>query len=73
MPESDGYELLHALRELPREHGGEVPAIAVTAYATPGDRKQALTAGFKEHLEKPVAPLALAAAIARVTSGIAPA
>ena len=37
------------------------------------DRKQALAAGFREHLEKPVAPLALAAAIARVTGGVAPA
>jgi signal transduction histidine kinase/ActR/RegA family two-component response regulator len=73
MPDADGYVLLHALRRLPRERGGTVPAIAVTAYATPSDRKHALAAGFKEHLEKPVAPLALAAAIARVTGGVAPA
>jgi signal transduction histidine kinase/ActR/RegA family two-component response regulator len=73
MPEADGYVLLRALRQLPREHGGDVPAIAVTAYTTPSDRKQALAAGFREHLEKPVAPLALAAAIARVTGGGAPA
>ena len=73
MPEADGYVLLRALGQLPREHGGAVPAIAVTAYATASDRKHALTAGFKEHLEKPVAPLALAAAIARVTGGVAPA
>ena len=73
MPEADGYVLLRALQQLPREHGGAVPAIAVTAYATASDRKQALAAGFKEHLEKPVAPLALAAAIARVAGGVAPA
>ena len=69
MPQQDGYALLAQLRQLPKEHGGAVPAIAVTAYAGPADRKRALSAGFRMHLEKPVAPLALAAAIARVASG----
>jgi CheY-like chemotaxis protein len=69
MPEADGYEFLVRLRELPRDRGGSVPAIAVTAYAGPADRERVLAAGFKMHIEKPVAPLALAAAIARVTAG----
>ena len=69
MPQSDGYQFLTELRQLPREHGGGVPAIAVTAYAGPADRERVLAAGFKMHIEKPVAPLALAAAIARVTAG----
>jgi len=69
MPQSDGFEFLVRLRQLPRERGGTVPAIAVTAYAGPADRERALAAGFKMHIEKPVAPLALAAAIARVTTG----
>ena len=69
MPNADGYEFLAQLRELPHERGGTVPAIAVTAYAGPADRDRALAAGFKMHIEKPVAPLALAAAIARVTAG----
>jgi CheY-like chemotaxis protein len=43
----------------------------VTAYATPADRERALNAGFRLHVEKPVAPLALAAAIARVAAGVA--
>ncbi len=71
MPVIDGYGLIRRLAALPREHGGGVPAIAVTAYATPEDRVTALAAGFKAHVEKPFAPLALATAIARVTAGIA--
>ena len=71
MPQADGFEFLVQLRQLPRERGGTVPAIAVTAYAGPADRDRALAAGFKMHIEKPVAPLALAAAIARVTAGTA--
>jgi CheY-like chemotaxis protein len=70
MPNADGYQFLSQLRQLPREHGGSVPAIAVTAYAGPADRERVLAAGFKMHIEKPVAPLALAAAIARVTAGV---
>jgi signal transduction histidine kinase/CheY-like chemotaxis protein len=71
MPTQDGYVLIDELRRLPVEQGGALPAIAVTAYAGPADRQRALDAGFKMHLEKPVAPLALAAAIARVAAGTA--
>jgi CheY-like chemotaxis protein len=68
MPQADGYAFLSRLRQLPRSHGGLIPAIAVTAYAGPADRARALAAGFTMHIEKPVVPLALAAAIARVAS-----
>ena len=70
MPGRDGFSLLADLRSLPRSQGGEVPAIAVTAYAAPGDRERVLAAGFSMHIVKPIAPLALAAAIARVTAGV---
>jgi CheY-like chemotaxis protein len=70
MPGGDGYALLDGIRQLPREQGGEIPMIAVTAYATDADRARVLAAGFKLHLEKPVTPLALAAAIARVAVGV---
>ena len=69
MPDQDGYSLLEQIRRLPPEHGGGLPAVAVTAYAGPADRQRVLAAGFKLHIEKPVAPLALAAAVARVASG----
>jgi CheY-like chemotaxis protein len=31
-----------------------VPAVAVTAYARPGDRMKTLAAGFQEHVAKPI-------------------
>jgi signal transduction histidine kinase/ActR/RegA family two-component response regulator len=68
MPQADGYEFLAQLRRLPRDRGGVIPAIAVTAYAGPADRERSLAAGFTMHIEKPVVPLALAAAIARVAA-----
>jgi CheY-like chemotaxis protein len=39
------------------------PAIALTAFATTKDRKQARDAGFHKHLAKPVTPAALLAAL----------
>ena len=49
----DGYELIRRIRRLPGERGA-IPAIAVTAYARPGDRDRAKEAGFHAHLTKPV-------------------
>jgi len=54
MPELDGYDLIRAVRARSREDGGEVPAVAVSAYASKEDRQRALEAGFQEHLAKPV-------------------
>jgi signal transduction histidine kinase len=59
----DGYSLLRALRALPRELGGGVPAIALTGYAKPEDRARALVAGFDLHVAKP-GPADLPAVIA---------
>ncbi len=53
MPVVDGYELMRRIRRLPGERGA-VPSIAVTAYARPGDREEAMHAGFQAHLTKPV-------------------
>jgi CheY-like chemotaxis protein len=70
MPGEDGYTFLRELRKLPVDHGGAVPAIAVTAYATGEDRKRALQEGFVAHVGKPFAPLTLISTIARaVTNG----
>ena len=49
----DGYELIRRIRRLPGERGA-IPAVAVTAYARPGDRERATEAGFQAHLPKPV-------------------
>ena len=53
MPGVDGYELMRRIRRLPGARG-KVPSIAVTAYARPGDREDAMQAGFHAHLTKPV-------------------
>ncbi|WP_394836448.1 response regulator [Pendulispora rubella] len=53
MPDEDGNQLLQSIRALPVERGGRTPAIAVTAFAYPEDRRRALESGFDVHLSKP--------------------
>ncbi len=64
MPGADGYALIEQLRRLPPAAGGEVPAVALTAYARTEDRTRALLVGFNNHVSKPVEPLELLAVIA---------
>jgi PAS domain S-box-containing protein len=61
MPERDGYELIHRVRQL--EGGRSVPAAALTALARSEDRMRALKAGFQTHVTKPVAPAELIAVV----------
>jgi PAS domain S-box-containing protein len=63
MPEVDGYMLMRQVRALPPEQGGQIPAIALTAYAGEYDQQQALEAGFQQHVPKPVEPEVLIRAI----------
>ncbi|MEO1388696.1 MAG: PAS domain S-box protein [Cyanobacteria bacterium J06634_6] len=63
MPEMDGYQLIAQVRSLPPESGGDVAAIALTAYAGELDFKRALAAGFQRHLTKPISPKALVESI----------
>jgi CheY-like chemotaxis protein len=69
MPRQDGYALIARVRELGRERGGHLPAIALTAYARPEDRMKAMVAGFDQHLVKPVEPLELLTLAAVMVSG----
>jgi len=72
MPDVDGFELLDWVRHLPREEGGHVPAIALTAFARSEDRLRALEAGFSAHISKPVEPSELIATVASVVGPTAP-
>ncbi len=64
MPGEDGLSLIRRVRMLPFDRGGQVPAIALSAYAGAEDRRKALLAGFQRHMSKPVDPAHLLAAIA---------
>ena len=62
MPDIDGYELIRRIR---RSHGA-LPAIAVSAYARPEDRRRALAAGYDRYCAKPVETPQLLRAIREV-------
>ncbi|GAB4379468.1 MAG: hypothetical protein Kow00121_33690 [Elainellaceae cyanobacterium] len=64
MPDMDGYMLIRQLRAQSAQQGGQIPAIALSAYAGEYDQQQALAAGFQRHIAKPVEPEALVRAIA---------
>ncbi len=64
MPEMDGCMLIRQIRTLPPEQGGQIRAIALTAYAGQINEKQILAAGFHKHIAKPVEPAELVEAIA---------
>jgi len=52
MPDVDGFQLLEQLRLLPGL--GEVPAIAVSGYASEEDRERALAVGYLALVAKPI-------------------
>ena len=55
MPEVDGFEATYEIRKHQSEHGNNrVPIIAVTAHASPADRKHCLSAGMDEYIAKPI-------------------
>jgi len=64
MPEQDGYWLMWQVRLLDAIEGGEIPAIALTAYASDSERQLAIEAGFQTHATKPIDPVQLALRVA---------
>jgi PAS domain S-box-containing protein len=67
LPGDDGYALIRRVRALAPESGGQVPAVALTAYAKGEDTTRALSAGYQVHVPKPVEPLELATVVATLT------
>jgi PAS domain S-box-containing protein len=53
LPVESGYELIRKVRLLSGAESN-IPAVALTAFATEKDRQLALAAGFQVHLSKPV-------------------
>jgi signal transduction histidine kinase len=62
MPDIDGYELIRRVR---RSHPA-LPAIAVSAYARPEDRRRAFAAGYDSYCAKPVEAAQLLRAVRTV-------
>jgi CheY-like chemotaxis protein len=67
MPLEDGYVLIKKVRQLKSKRARQIPAIALTAYATEEDRSQALSAGFQVHVAKPIEAQVLVKSIAALT------
>lgn len=59
MPEEDGYSLIKRIRKLSVEDGGNVPAMALSAFASSSDKSKAFDAGFQKYHTKPFEPDAL--------------
>jgi CheY-like chemotaxis protein len=67
MSGEDGYSFISRVRALPPDRGGLIPAVAITAYATGGDRARALSSGFQLHVPKPFDPIELARTVQRMS------
>lgn len=70
MPDQDGFMLIRALRQRPDAEGGDIPAIALTAYAGDHNRDRALDAGFQRHLTKPLSLEKLSLTLKELIHGI---
>jgi PAS domain S-box-containing protein len=66
MPGTDGNQLIRQIRTGAGGASSYVPAIAVTASARLEDRERALRAGFDDYIAKPVEPVGLVGAVARL-------
>jgi CheY-like chemotaxis protein len=66
MPIEDGYSLIRKIRLLQPEQGGQIPAIALTAYVSARDSLAALAAGYHRHVAKPIVPAEIVNAVAEL-------
>jgi PAS domain S-box-containing protein len=67
LPGESGYDLIRKIRSSASE-ANEIPAVALTAFASERDRESALAAGFQVHLAKPVQPHELVKVVERLAN-----
>jgi signal transduction histidine kinase/ActR/RegA family two-component response regulator len=67
MPGQDGFALMREIRRQPDGTVASLPAAALTVSRRSEDREHALSAGYQLHLQKPVDPDELAAAVLALT------
>ena len=66
LPIMDGYEVARRIRDIPGLQG--IAFVAVTGYGQDADRLRSQSAGFLEHLVKPVNPDRIADLVAELTA-----
>lgn len=67
--EEDGYALIRQIRSLGSEVGGQIPAVALTAFAREG-QGEAIAAGFQRYLPKTIKSNQLVLAVAALAGRI---
>ncbi len=72
MPGQDGLSLMRAIRRRPPQQGGDVPSVALSAFARAEDKRAALAAGFDDYLTKPALPADVLGALARLLAAPKP-
>ncbi len=70
MPGTDGYQFLEEIRRLPKM--SQIPAIAISGYASQDDRQRALKVGYAALIAKPIDVDALFALIQDLRLGAVP-
>jgi two-component system, sensor histidine kinase and response regulator len=71
MPEMDGFETTHTIRQAEKTTGQHLPIIAMTAFAVKGDRERCLAAGCDDYLAKPINSLSLYEVVERLGGSFA--
>jgi CheY-like chemotaxis protein len=67
MPDEDGYQLIRKIRARGHDRGGNIPAVAVTGFASSMDNQHAISEGFQFYLAKPIDPHTLLSVVARLS------
>jgi CheY-like chemotaxis protein len=67
MPEEDGFDLIRKFRAAQlQDHGGFVPAIAISAYSSPESMQRCFEEGYQAFFPKPVKSQYLIDAVAKL-------